>query len=55
MADKSGLILHFITDPLLGIETANSVAKIEMAKAFCRQKQLKKLYFHNMVESKKIR
>jgi glycosyltransferase involved in cell wall biosynthesis len=53
MADKSGLILHFITDPLLGIETANSVARIEMAKAFCRQSQVKKLYFHNMAESKK--
>lgn len=53
MADKSGLILYFITDPLLGIETANSVARIEMAKAFCRQKQVKKVYFHNMAESKK--
>jgi len=53
MADKYGFSLHFITDPLLGIETANSVAKIEMAKAFCKQSKVHKLYFYNMVENKK--
>lgn len=53
MADKYGLTLHFITDNLLGIKTANSVAKIEMANAFCQQSQVKKLYFYFMVETKK--
>jgi len=52
MADETGFNLHYITDSLLGSQTANSVAKIEMAKAFCKQNNVKKLYFYTLANNK---
>ncbi len=46
MAEKVEFTLHFITNSLLTAQTANSVAKIEMAGAFCKHKQVKKLCFY---------
>jgi len=54
MADEGRFTLHYITDFLLGSKTANIVAKIEMAKAFCKLDQTEKLYFYNLVESKEV-
>lgn len=52
MAEPPEFTLHFLTNSPLSAETANSVAKIEMAKAFCKQKQVKKLRFYIVLENK---
>jgi glycosyltransferase involved in cell wall biosynthesis len=52
MAEHSEFTLHFLTNSPLSAETANSVAKIEMAKAFCKQNQVKKLYFYLVIENR---
>jgi glycosyltransferase involved in cell wall biosynthesis len=52
MADEGGFTLHYITDSLWGTKTANNVAKMEMAEAFCRQQQVEKLYFYTLMENK---
>ncbi len=51
MAEPPEFTLHFLTNSPLSAETANSVAKIEMAKAFCKQNQVKKLCFYFVVEN----
>jgi glycosyltransferase involved in cell wall biosynthesis len=52
MAKRAEFTLHFITNSPLSSETANSVAKIEMAKAFCKHNQVKKIYFYIVVENR---
>lgn len=52
MAEQPEFTLHFITNSLLSAETANSVAKIEMARAFCKHNQVKKLCFYIVVENR---
>ncbi|MHC4396450.1 MAG: glycosyltransferase [Planctomycetota bacterium] len=52
MAEPPQFTLHFITSSLLTAQTANSVAKIEMAKAFCKHRNIKKLYFYLVVENR---
>jgi glycosyltransferase involved in cell wall biosynthesis len=52
MAETAEFTLHFITNSPLNAETANSVAKIEMARAFCKHNQVKKLLFHIVLENK---
>jgi len=51
MAEEPEFTLHFLTNSPLSAETANSVAKIEMAKAFCKQNQVKKLCFYLVIEN----
>lgn len=53
MTEEGKLTLHYITDSLWGTKTANSVAKMEMTLAFCRQEQVEKLYFYTLMENKK--
>lgn len=52
MAKPAEFTLHFITNSPLSAETANSVAKIEMARAFCKHNQVKKLCFYIVVENR---
>jgi len=52
MAEQAEFTLHFITNSPLSAETANSVAKIEMAKAFCKHNQVKKLRFYIVFENR---
>ncbi|NIP26200.1 MAG: glycosyltransferase [Phycisphaerae bacterium] len=52
MAEQPEFTLHFLTNSPLSAETANSVAKIEMAKAFCKQNQVKKLCFYLVIENR---
>lgn len=52
MVEMPEFTLHFITNSPLNAETANSVAKIEMARAFCNHNQVKKLYFYIVLENK---
>jgi len=52
MGCNTGLTLHYITDSLLSVGTANSIAKIEMAKAFCNQETIEKLFFYVLAENK---
>ncbi len=52
MTRQPEFTLHFLTNSPLNAETANSVAKIEMAKAFCKQNLLKKLLFYIVLENK---
>ena len=51
MAEQPEFTLHFLTNSPLSAETANSVAKIEMAGAFCKHNQVKKLCFYFVVEN----
>jgi len=51
MAEQPEFTLHFLTNSPLSAETANSVAKIEMAKAFCKQNLVKKLCFYLVIEN----
>ena len=52
MAEQPEFTLHFLTNSPLSAETANSVAKIEMAKAFCKQNQVKELCFYLVIENR---
>lgn len=52
MADENRFTLHYITDSLLDSRTANSVAKIEMARAFCKHNHVEKLYFYALANNK---
>ena len=52
MAENSEFVLHYITNSLLSAATANSVAKIEMARSFCKHDRIKKVFLYMLVENK---